>query len=384
MRILVAPASFKGSLSSIQAAGIIAQAAGKILPQAEVETFPLADGGEGTLQVIQKLIGGKKQWLAALDALTRKKKVFWLKKGDKAYLELAQTSGLTLVPSSARNPLYTTTYGVGEMILSAVKAGCQKIYLGVGGSATNDGGIGALTALGVKFFTRSHQILWPGKGEDLERIYQIDASGLPAEVKKAQLIIMTDVRNVLTGRKGAAYIYAPQKGASEEIVRRLDKGLKHYAGVVKKVTGKNILTIAGGGAAGGIAAGLYGFLNVRIVSGIETILEWGSFENKLARSDLVITGEGSLDEQVEYGKALYAVFHLAEKYHLPVIAFAGSISEKGFRLARGRRSFFSIVPGPVSTRLAMAKAKIFLAQTVSQVLKLYCWGKSKRGSRQLY
>jgi len=375
MRILVAPASFKGSLSSIQAAGIIARAAGKILPQAEVETFPLADGGEGTLQVIQKLIGGRKNWLTALDALARKRKVYWLKKGDTAYLELAQTSGLTLVPPEARNPLYTTTYGVGEMILSAISCGCRKIYLGVGGSATNDGGIGALTALGVKFFSRSHQMFWPGKGEDLEKIHRIDVSALPPEVKKVQLVIMTDVQNVLTGKKGAAVVYAPQKGASEKIVRQLDKGLKHYAGKVKNLTGKNILTIAGGGAAGGIVAGLYGFLNVRIISGIETILKWGSFEKKLARSDLVITGEGSLDEQVEYGKALQAVFHLAEKYHLPVIAFAGSISEKGFRLARGKRSFFSIVPGPISLEYALSKASLFLCRQVQQVLRVYLMGK---------
>ncbi|MCM8768423.1 MAG: glycerate kinase [Candidatus Omnitrophica bacterium] len=379
MRILVAPDSFKGSLSSQKAAAIMARAAYLIFPQAEITLCPLADGGEGTLRVIEKLLSAKRQRVTVFDPLCRERNTWWLKQGETAYLELAQAAGLTLVSPQERNPLKTTTFGVGQMLRKAAESGCQEIYLGVGGSATNDGGIGALTALGVRFIDRFGRLIWPGKGEDLERIGKIDLAGLPKEWQRIRVTVLTDVRNGLTGPEGAAAVYAPQKGASPDDVKRLEHGLKHYAKLVKRSSGVSMEKIPGAGAAGGIAGGLYAFLGAKIVSGVETILKLSQFEDKLKGTDLVLTGEGKLDYQVGYGKALSAVFLLAEKYQVPVIVFAGSISPEAYRMFQKKPvSLFSIMPSPVSLKTAMQEGETFLYHQVQQVLRVYGYGRKKQ------
>ncbi len=380
MRILIAPDSFKGSLSSQQAAAAMSRAVHRCLPEWEVEIFPLADGGEGTISVIRQLVGGQKKKVTVLDPLLRKRSAWWLKKGRTAYLELAQASGLPLLKPAERNPLETTTFGVGEMIRDALTSGCEEIFLGVGGSATSDGGLGALTALGVKFIDGTGKKIWPGKGKDLDRIRRIDMSALPEKLKRIKFVVLTDVRNVLTGPEGAAAVYAPQKGASPAQVKKLDEGLKHYSAMVKQATGISIERLSGAGAAGGIAGGLYAFLGAKLVSGVETILKLGHFEEKLRQADLVLTGEGSLDVQVKYGKALSAVFQLAEKHNVPVIVLAGSVSPEAYRLFQKKKvSLFSIAPGPVAMEAALEKAGEFLYRQAQEVLKVYLFGTKSTG-----
>lgn len=370
MRILIAPDSFKGSLSSIEASSIMKKACLKIFPDAKIILFPLADGGEGTVEVLKRILGGTLKTEEVFDHLKRKIKAQWLKNKNCGFIEMASSAGLILLKEKEKNPLKTTTFGVGQLIKKAVASKCKKIYIGIGGSSTNDGGIGALTALGVKFFKKNGRLIYPGAGKDLNDIEKIDFSGIPSEILSAEFVILSDVKNPLYGKNGAAYIYAPQKGAEAEMVSFLDKGLRNYAAVIKKCTGKNISEIPGAGAAGGIGAGLLTFLNAKIVSGIETILRMGNFEKKLQNADLLLTGEGKIDSQIKYGKTLGVLFKLCEKYQIPTIAFAGIIEENVYTLIKNPLiTPVSIVPGIVDSDYAMKNASNFLRIKVEQMLK---------------
>ena len=377
MNILISPDSFKGSLSSLQAAKTMEKACRKILPKARIELLPIADGGEGTIEVIKRISGGtfyKEENI--LDPLGRHIQAKWLKQGNCAFLEMAQSSGLILLKEKERNPLKTTTFGVGQLICKAIQKGCRRIYLGIGGSATNDGGIGALTALGVRFLTGNNRRIYPGTGKDLLRIKKIDFAGIPKEILSAEFIILSDVKNPLCGRYGAAYVYAPQKGANEKTTAVLDNGLRHYAELIKKHTGKDIKRIPGSGAAGGIGAGLYSFLNAGIVSGIKTILEIGKFEQKLQKTDLLLTGEGQIDSQIKHGKALGVIFQLCEKYKIPAIAFAGTVDTQFYTSLKTHRiSAVSIVPGIIEMSYAQQNAKKLLMVKTEQMLKVYRYSK---------
>jgi len=269
MKIIIAMDSFKGSMTSIEATNIVEKSCYKIIPKAKISSFPLADGGEGTLEVIKRLIGGKYKEIIVSDPLGRRIKAKYLKKGRTAFIEMAKASGLILLKENEKNPLFTTSFGTGELIKEAVFSNCKKIYLCVGGSATNDGGIGTLIALGIKFFNKKGEKIYPGKGRDLVEISKIDTSELSEKMKDCEFIILSDVENPLYGKKGAAYVYATQKGAREKDVEFLDKGLKNYAKVIKEYTGKDVGKIKGSGAAGGICAGFISFLNAKIISGGE-------------------------------------------------------------------------------------------------------------------
>lgn len=372
MKIIIAPASYKGCLSNIEAAEIIQKVCKKVFPQAETVLFPLADGGEGTIDVIKKIAGGRSVYADVSDPLGRKIKAKWLKKEDTAYIEMAQAAGLTLLKDSERNPLKTTTYGVGELIKSAVLSGCKKIFIGVGGSATNDGGIGALTALGIRFIDRKGRVIYPGKGKDLIEIEKIDTSGMIPELNKCKFIVLSDVQNPLYGKEGASYVYGAQKGASKEGIKFLDEGLQNYNRIVKRTKGIDMNSIKGSGAAGGISGGFAAFCGAEIVSGIKTILKIGDFEDKLKGTDILITGEGKLDIQTFYGKSIGVILDICKRYKVPVVILAGNVDVSVYKNQTLRDTIIlSIVPGIMSMEEAMEKGKIFLYYATEQILKLY-------------
>ena len=371
LKILISPASFKGSLSNMEACAIMKKSVLKIFPHAGITEFPLADGGEGTINVITKITGEKLKYSDVKDPLMRKRRAAWIKIGETAFIEMAQAAGLILLKEREKNPLRTTTYGVGELLEKAVLSGCTRIFLGVGGSATSDAGIGALTALGLKFYRKDGNLIHPGAGKDLVEISRIDASCLMPEILRCGITILSDVENPLYGRNGAAFVYGPQKGADEETVRLLDRGLRNFALKMEAFSGRHVASLPGAGAAGGIAAGLASFLKVKVVSGIETIMEMGKFEKHLKAADIVLTGEGRIDSQTCSGKSLGKVFALAEKHGVPVIAFAGSIDRTMYKKNLKNVVLAGILPGPMSLEKAMKTAKENLYNSTCRVLNSY-------------
>lgn len=372
MKIIVAPASFKGSLSNLESARVIKKACLDVFPDADIVFFPVADGGEGTADILKIILGGRFITEKIHNPVFRKIRGRWLKKGGTAYIEMAQAAGLTLLKDRERNPLRTTTYGVGELIKSAVSSGVKEIFIGVGGSATNDGGIGALIALGIRFIGKNQRSIYPGCGKDLADIKKIDASGLMPELQKCRITILSDVKNPLFGKEGAAYIYAPQKGADAYQVRLLDKGLRNYSRVIKMTTGRDISNLSGAGAAGGIVGGFAAFTSVRIVSGINTILQMGRFEEKTRSADLVITGEGKVDAQTSYGKPPAVLAHLCKKHRVPLVILAGNVEEDIYRNHLFQNAVVtSIVPGVVSLKNAMRNAEKYLYYSTVEILKIF-------------
>jgi len=332
MKILVAVNSFKGTLTSIQASKIIE----KVFKSNsyKVQSIPIADGGDGTIDSIRYSIGGEKKFVKVSNPLGEKIKTYYILKDKTAYLEYAKTSGLTLINKSKLNPLKATSYGFGELINSALKKKINKIVIGIGGSATNDVGIGMLSALGVKFFDKKgNEIKNINKtgAEVLVKINDFDLSDMNPEIKNIDLEILSDVKNKLYGKNGASKIYAPQKGADAECVNRLEKGVKHFAGIIEKKL--NIKTdFEGAGAAGGLGAALKIFLNAKIISGINGIMKLMDLENKIKNSDLVITGEGSMDYQSAFGKAPAGVAELAKRHNKKVIAICGKTGKNAEEL----------------------------------------------------
>jgi len=374
MKILIAPDSFKESLSSLEIAEVMEKCVLKTLPEAKPILFPIADGGEGTLLVLYRILGGDLKEEKVMGPLGKEVKAKWLKKGKDAFIEMAQSSGLSLLKQEERNPLNTTTFGLGQLIKKAFESKCENFYIGIGGSATNDGGIGALSALGVKFYNRNNKLIYPGTGKDLLEIKKVDF----ADIKKFLLknfIILSDVRNPLYGSEGASYVYAPQKGANSKDVFLLDKGLRNYANVVKRYTGKDISKLKGAGAAGGVGGGFYAFLNGKILSGIHTILSIGKFEEKIKKADLLLTGEGKIDSQIKYGKTLGVIFNLVKKYKIPTIAFAGIVERQVYNFIKSHLiSIVSISSGITNIEESIKNAKELLEIKVQQVLKIYKFG----------
>ncbi|MDD3726592.1 MAG: glycerate kinase [Candidatus Ratteibacteria bacterium] len=372
MKIIIAPTSYKGSITNVEAADIMKAASRRVFPSAKLIIFPLADGGEGTLDVIKKIAGGSFVFEDISGPLGRRIKGRWLKKGDTGWIEMAQAAGLTLLKEKERDPLKTTTYGVGELIKGAVLSGCRKVYICVGGSATNDGGIGALTALGVRFFDRGGKVIYPGRGKNLIEIKDIDTSRIIPQLKKCKFKVLSDVENPLYGRYGAAYVYASQKGATDRDIEILDKGLRNYNKIVKKVTGVDMNSIGGSGAAGGIAGGFTAFLGAEIVSGIRTILKMGGFESKIKGADILLTGEGRTDVQTIYGKAIGVVMEICKRHRVPVVILTGSVDDAVYRNKSFKDAIIlSIVPKVVSLHEAMKRGKEFLYYTTEQVLRIY-------------
>ncbi|MEJ2627585.1 MAG: glycerate kinase [bacterium] len=333
MKVLICPDSFKGTFSASRISELIAQGIKRADPQVHIQRIPLADGGEGTLTVLSSWLHMYRKKVSG--PLGRKSKVsarfgIMKKEPSTAVIETAEAMGLHLVPEDKRNPLNTTTFGVGELMKAALDKNCTKIVLGIGGSSTTDAGMGMAQALGVKFFDKAQQEIQVAKkegysGASLAELYSIDCSGLDSRIKDSQFLVASDVRNPLYGRKGAAYVYAPQKGASASQVTLLDKGLRNFARAVKRSLHMEIAGGQGAGAAGGLGAGLIVFLGAEIISGIDFVMQVLQLEKFVKQSDVIITGEGRIDAQTVAGKTISGVISAAEKFHKPVIVVAGSL-----------------------------------------------------------
>ncbi len=371
MKIIICPDSFKGCLGSPEVAMAIQKGMKKFLPDAGYVLAPMADGGEGTVDVLLSAIGGRKHKTVVRDPLGRKIKAeYAILQDGTGVIEMASASGLPLLRMDERNPLITSTYGTGQLILELVKKKVKSILVGVGGSATVDGGAGMAMALGVNFYSESGENLREGGGF-LGKLAKIDTSGINRDILETKITVLCDVNNPLTGRYGASRIFGPQKGADGKMVKLLDRNLRHYAGIIRKQLKKDIEHIAGSGAAGGLAAGLVAFLNADIRDGSRFIAEKIGLEKNIRDAHLIITGEGRIDSQVRYGKVLLAVIETARKYKKPVIAVCGQISgDIDFLHRSGLSAVFSITPGPVSLEDAMKHSRTLIENTSTQIAGL--------------
>ncbi|MDM8127250.1 glycerate kinase [Paraclostridium benzoelyticum] len=357
MKIVISIDSLKGSLTSIEAANAIKKGILSVDNKSDVVIMPLADGGEGTVEALVQGMNGKEKVISVTGPINEKVNATYgiLKETNTAIIEMAQASGLPLVPAELRNPLNTTTYGVGEIIKEAIEKGCRNFIVGIGGSATNDCGVGMLQALGFEFYDENDNLVELG-GKVLNQIKRIKTDNKLKELDQCNFKIACDVNNPLYGENGAAYIYGPQKGANEEIVKELDKGLKNFAEVVKKDLGKDIAHIEGSGAAGGLGFGFLGFLNSKLESGIKIILDEIKLEEVVKDADIVITGEGRLDNQTAMGKAPIGVAKLAKKHGAKVIAIAGCTTPDAVKCnEEGIDAYFSIVNKAMTIDEAMKK-----------------------------
>lgn len=374
MKVVVAIDSLKGSLSSIEAGNAIKLGILNVYNEANVEVKPLADGGEGTVDALVEGMNGVYKDIEVMGPIGEKVKATYgiLKEQNTAIIEMAQASGLPLVPVQKRNPLNTTTYGVGEIIKEAIQCGCRNFVVGIGGSATNDCGVGMLQALGFKFYDKNNNEVGLG-GKVLKDIHTINIDGRIKDLDNCTFKIACDVKNPLYGNNGAAYIYGPQKGATKEIIKTLDYGVKSFAEVVKNQLGKDLANTEGAGAAGGLGFGFLAFLNSTLESGIKIVLDEINLEDTIKDADLIITGEGRLDNQTAMGKAPIGVAKLAKKYNKKVIAFAGALTDDAKACNyNGIDAYFSIVNKAMSIEDAMnsENAKKNMTQTVEQVFNL--------------
>jgi len=326
LRILVAPDSFKGSLSAAEVADAVEDGLKRAIPRAQVVKVPLADGGEGTLSVLLRATGGRRVGVEATGpAGDRVEACIGVDAaGGAAVVEMARASGLYLVPESKRDPLKLTSFGTGELIGRALDMGYRRVIVGLGGSATVDGGVGAAQALGGRFTDRRGREVGPGGGS-LPRIRRIDLSGLRERLSGASLEVACDVTNPLLGPRGAARVFARQKGADDEAVRLLEEGLRHLARLIEEQLGVDVSQLRHGGAAGGLGAGLHAFCGATLRSGSELVLDAVGFDRELDGADVVVTGEGKIDDQSPEGKVPFAVLRRANRKRVPVIFLVGSI-----------------------------------------------------------
>lgn len=372
MKILIAPDSFKGSLSALEVCNDIEIGIRKVSNDIDIIKVPMADGGEGTLEALVSSTNGRIYEKDVKDPLFRKIKGKYGILGDRntCIIEMARVSGLPLLKEEERNPMNTTTYGTGELILEGLNQGCRNFIIGIGGSATVDGGMGMATALGVEFRDEKQNKLM-GIGSSLSKVKFIDISKIDKRIKDSTFTIASDVDNPLYGKEGAAYIYGPQKGADENMVMELDKGLKNYSDIIKKDLGKDVKDIKGSGAAGGLGAGLMIFLNARMKSGIDIVIESTELEEKIKSVDLIITGEGSIDYQTQFGKTSYGIAKLGKKYNKKVIGICGSIGENvGVLYDHGFTSIFSIIDKPMTLKGSMEETPSLLQDAIENIIRL--------------
>lgn len=361
MRVVIAPDSYKGSLSALEVANSIARGILKVFPEAEVLKVPIADGGEGTVEALVMATGGQMIHTEVAGPLNERIEACWgiLGDGETAVIEMAEASGLTLVPRERRNPLITTTYGTGELIKSALDKGLRKLIIGIGGSATNDGGAGVAQALGVKLLDDQGNEL-PTGGAALINLAAIDVSGLDKRLQEATIMVACDVDNPLCGARGASAVFGPQKGATPEMVAQLDSALQNYQKIACKATGRNIAELPGAGAAGGLGAGLMFFTSAKLRPGVDIVIEATGLSNLVATSDLVITGEGCTDFQTAFGKAPVGVAKLANQFGIPVVCLSGSLGTGHQNvLDCGVDALMNIIPYPICLEECMASVDAF-------------------------
>jgi glycerate kinase len=373
MRVVVAPQSLKGSLSAVQAGQAIARGVREVYPDAEISIVPVADGGEGTTQALVDASGGRLLQREVTGPLGTPVKAFFGVMGDgrTAAIEMAASSGLPLVPPEQRDPRVTTTYGVGELILAALDEGCTHFIIGIGGSATNDGGAGMAQALGARLLDVQGRDLAFG-GAALAGLARIEVDRLDARLQRCSFEVASDVTNPLCGPTGASAVYGPQKGATPAMVAELDAALAHYAHIIERDLGQAVQNIPGAGAAGGLGAGLLAFLHATMRPGAQIVLEAVRLEERLREADLAITAEGRLDSQTAYGKSVGAVAALAKKYGLPVLTVAGSLEENYQELYNLGIDGIAVLPsGPMTLAEAMEQADRLTAETTERALRIF-------------
>lgn len=371
-KIGIAPDSFKGSLTAMEAAACIEKGLKRILTNISVVKVPMADGGEGTVRAIVDSTGGKIIRRTVLNPRGRKIKAAFGLSGDKktAVIEMAEASGLALLKPKERNPMLTSTYGTGQLVTHALKAGAKKLLIGIGGSATNDGGTGMARALGVKFLNKQGRQIAEGGGS-LQGLARIDMSGLDPRINRLEVEVACDVDNPLTGKKGASHVYGPQKGASPAMVKKLDAGLRNMARVIKHDISINILNVPGSGAAGGLGGGLMAFLGGQLRPGVDIVIDSVKLAQKFKGCDLVITGEGRMDGQTIYGKTPAGVTRVAKSLNIPVIAISGSVGKDVRKvLTIGIESYFSALQEPVEESMLPKRGPEMLEDCAEQVARL--------------
>ncbi len=370
-KVVIAIDSFKGCLTSEEAGNAVMKGVKAIFPDCETLLFPVADGGEGMLDILVSATKGKYRTLPAHGPLMEPMQGRYGISGDgqTALVEMAAVSGLPLIPEEKRNPMLTTTYGTGELIRDALEQGCRRFIVGIGGSATNDAGLGMLQALGFRFRDKQGKLLGTG-GRILPQVASIDTSAVHPALKEARFTIACDVHNPFCGPDGAAYVFAPQKGADAGMVKELDAGMQALALVIRSATGKDISDIPGAGAAGGMGGGFLAFLNAGLKPGIRLMLDALDFGEKIKGADLVFTGEGRADRQTAMGKVPFGVLEEARKQHIPVIVLAGCIEDTEQMNRAGFQGVFSITPGPVSLEKAMEPE--FAGENIRRLVTQIC------------
>lgn len=376
MKIVLAPDSFKESMTAKETCEAIERGLKKVIPNLECVSVPMADGGEGTTQSLVDATNGEFYTIEVTGPLGERREARFGLLGDKktAILEMAAASGLELVPREKRDATITTTFGTGELIKGALDKNVETILIGIGGSATNDGGAGMVQALGGKLLDKDGKEIGFGGGE-LTKLDRIDISNLDERLKNVKIIVACDVQNPLTGPTGASHIFGKQKGANEEQRDLLDNNLKHYAEIIRRDLKKDVENIPGAGAAGGLGAGLMAFLSAELRKGVDIVVEYSKLEEKVQGADLVITGEGSIDGQTRFGKTPYGVAKTAQKYEIPVIALAGNVGKDiDVLYDYGFTAIFPILPRVESLEDAIAHGKEnieYISESLGRVIKTF-------------
>lgn len=371
MKVLIAMDSFKGNLSGLEASQAVSAGVLRACPWAEVKIVPVADGGEGTVDAFVRSLRGTTVTGTVRGPLGDPVEAAWgLLPDGGAIIELAAASGLPLVPLELRNPLLTSSFGTGEQIRAALDAGARFIVLGLGGSATNDGGMGVMEALGARFLDENGAAL-PSCGASLERVSRIDMTGLDPRAREAEFLIACDVQNPLCGENGAAAVYAPQKGASPEMVAQLDAGLLHFAQVIERATGRSVLDMPGGGAAGGAGAGLTALLGAKLTRGIDVLAQVVGLDAEVRDADVIFTGEGRIDHQTVQGKVISGLAARARAAEVPLIAIVGCIrGHIGPLMSMGLTAVFPTASGPCTTAQSFQHSREDLERTASQIMRV--------------
>ncbi|MDD4984429.1 MAG: glycerate kinase [Dehalococcoidales bacterium] len=373
MKIVIAPQGFKGNLTALEVSRAISRGIKHVIPDVVTVIVPMADGGEGTMQALVDAIGGNTISVEVTDPIGERITARWamLSDGVTAVIEMAEASGLDLIPPEKRNPLLTTTYGTGELIRDALAKGCRKFIIGIGGSATNDGGAGMAQALGIKLINAKGAAIATG-GAALIDLADIDTTAIDPRLADCDILLACDVTNPLCGPEGASFVYGPQKGATPEMVLQLDTALAHYADVIQRKLGADIRDIPGAGAAGGLGAGLIAFLKARVLPGIDIVIQATSLAEKMRGANLVFTGEGRIDNQTASGKTPVGVARKAKEFGLPVIAITGEIGNGYSEVYReGIDTVFSIAPGPISFSQSTEMAEQLITDVAERAMRLF-------------
>ncbi|PAB54296.1 glycerate kinase [Lactobacillus johnsonii] len=371
-KYVVAPDSFKESMTAKEVCDAMEKGIKKADSAAEVIKVPMADGGEGTVDSLVDATNGQRVIVEVTGPLGNKISAYYgiLGNGTTAVIEMAKASGLEIVEKKKRNPMITTTFGTGELIRDALDHNVKEIIIGLGGSSTNDGGSGMAQALGAKLLDQNNNQISFGGG-NLDKLDKIDISDLDSRLQDVKIILASDVTNPLIGKDGASRVFGPQKGATPEMVEKLENNLQHYAKIIKRDLNKDVASVSGAGAAGGLGAGLMAFTTCKMRQGVDIAIEVTKLEEKVKSADYVFTGEGGTDFQTKFGKTPYGVAKLGKKYHKPVISLAGYLGEGIDSLySEGFTAIFGIIPGACDLSTALKNGPSNVARTTENIVRL--------------